>query len=221
MGDISISKLAGYSLIVGPILALISYFIQPGGILGVGRGGLTGDGPVDPTDAVAVVDLLSTNSNLGVLTALLIPVGVLIFLSGIVFFVQNMSGGSGHAIARLGLPMVMAGIFGWVLSSAIAMGISAGEGSDPGAEAIFAINTIASLTFGAGLLLIALGASTRDEINTNIAYIAALSGIVVVVSSVISAFAPDSAKDMGTITGISFIVGTIWFIMMGRQLITD
>ena len=187
MGDISISKLAGYSLIVGPILALISYFIQPGGILGIG-----GE-MADPTDSAAVVTLLADNAELGTLTALLIPVGVLIFLSGIVFFVQNMSGGSGHAIARLGLPMVMAGIFGWVLSSAIAMGISAGEGSEAGAEFIFGINTIASLTFGAGLLLIALGASTRDEINTNIAYIAALSGIVVAVSSVISAFAPASA----------------------------
>jgi len=215
MGDISISKLAGYSLIVGPILALISYFIQPGGILGIG-----GE-MADPTDSAAVVTLLADNPELGTLTALLIPVGVLIFLSGIVFFVQNMSGGSGHAIARVGLPMVMAGIFGWVLSSAIAMGISAGEGSETGAEAIFAINTIASLTFGAGLLLIALGASTRDEINTNIAYIAALSGIVVVVSSVISAFEPDSAKEMGMITGISFIVGTIWFIMLGRQLASD
>ncbi|MFP6679366.1 MAG: hypothetical protein VB824_04330 [Dehalococcoidia bacterium] len=215
MGDISISKLAGYSLIVGPILALISYFIQPGGILGIG-----GE-MADPTDSAAVVTLLADNAELGTLTALLIPVGVLIFLSGIVFFVQNMSGGSGHAIARLGLPMVMAGIFGWVLSSAIAMGISAGEGSEAGAEFIFGINIIASLTFGAGLLLIALGASTRDEINTNIAYIAALSGIVVAVSSVISAFAPDSAKEMGMITGISFIVGTIWFIMMGRQLASD
>ncbi len=215
MGDISISKLAGYSLIVGPILALISYFIQPGGILGIG-----GE-MADPTDSAAVVTLLADNAELGTLTALLIPVGVLIFLSGIVFFVQNMSGGSGHAIARLGLPMVMAGIFGWVLSSAIAMGISAGEGSEAGAEFIFGINTIASLTFGAGLLLIALGASTRDEINTNIAYIAALSGIVVAVSSVISAFAPDSAEEMGMITGISFIVGTIWFIMMGRQLASD
>ena len=215
MGDISISKLAGYSLIVGPILALISYFIQPGGILGIG-----GE-MADPTDSAAVVTLLADNAELGTLTALLIPVGVLIFLSGIVFFVQNMSGGSGHAIARVGLPMVMAGIFGWVLSSAIAMGISAGEGSEAGAEFIFGINTIASLTFGAGLLLIALGASTRDEINTNIAYIAALSGIVVVVSSVISAFEPDSAKEMGMITGISFIVGTIWFIMLGRQLASD
>ena len=81
MGDISISKLAGYSLIVGPILALISYFIQPGGILGIG-----GE-MADPTDSAAVVTLLADNAELGTLTALLFPVGVLIFLSGIVFFV--------------------------------------------------------------------------------------------------------------------------------------
>ena len=132
-----------------------------------------------------------------------------------------MAGGSGHAVARLGLPMALAGIFGWVLGSAVAMAISAGVAGEPGADFMFAINIVASLTFGAGLVLIALGASTRDEINSNIAYIAALSGIVVVVSSVISAFSPESAKDMSMVTGIAFIVGTIWFIMMGRQLATD
>ena len=215
MKDISVTKLAGYSLIVGPILALVCYFIQPGGILGIGGG------TADPTDSAAVVKLLADNSQLGTLTSLLIPVGVLVFLSGIMFFVQNMAGGSGHAVARLGLPMVMAGIFGWVLSSALSMAISAGVATDAGANAMFAINTIAALTFGAGLILIAIGASTRDEINSNIAYIAALSGIVVVVSSVITAFSPDYAQDMNAVTGIAFIVGTIWFIMMGRKLATD
>jgi len=215
MGDISVTKLAGYSLIIGPILALVCYFIQPGGILGIG--GST----ADPIDSTAVVKLLVDNPELGTLTSLLIPVGVLVFLSGIMFFVQNMAGGSGHAVARLGLPMVMAGTFGWVLASAFSMSISGGVAADAGAEAIFAINVISALTFGAGLVLIAIGASTREEINSNLAYIATLSGVVVVVSSVVTAFAPDSAKDMNAVTGIAFIVGTLWFILIGRQLITD
>jgi ribosomal protein L30E len=208
MGDIPVTKLAGYSLIVGPILALVCYFIQPGGILGIG--GAT----ADPTDSAAVVKLLADNSELGTLTSLLIPVGVLVFLSGIMFFVQNMAGGSGHAVARLGLPMVMAGIFGWVLSSAVSMAISAGVATDAGANAIFAINTIAALAFGAGLILIAIGASTREEINSNLAYIATLSGVVVVVSSVVTAFSPDSAQNMTAVTGVAFIVGTLWFILI-------
>ena len=215
MGDISVTKLAGYSLIVGPILALVCYFIQPGGILGIG--GST----ADPTDSAAVVKLLVDNPELGTLTSLLIPVGVLVFLSGIMFFVQNMAGGSGHSIARLGLPMVIAGTFGWVLSSAFSMSIAGGVAADAGADAIFAINVIAALTFGAGLVLIAIGASTREEINSNLAYIATLSGVVVVVSSVVTAFAPDSAKDMNAVPGIAVIVGTLWFILIGRQLITD
>ncbi|HJM53618.1 MAG TPA: hypothetical protein QGI07_06295 [Dehalococcoidia bacterium] len=215
MRDIAVAKLAGYSLVLGPILALVCYFIQPGGILGIGGG------TADPTDSSAVVKLLADNPELGTLTSLLIPVGVLVFLSGIMFFVQNMAGGSGHAVARLGLPMVMGSIFGWVLSSAIAMAISAGVATDAGANMIFAINTIASLAFGAGLVLIAIGASTREEINSNLAYIATLSGVVVVVSSVVTAFSPDSAQDMNAVTGVAFIVGTLWFILIGRQLITD
>jgi len=31
MGTIKVKQLAGYSLILGPVIALICYFIQPGG----------------------------------------------------------------------------------------------------------------------------------------------------------------------------------------------
>jgi len=41
------------------------------------------------------------------------------------------------------------------------------------------------------------------------------------VSSVVTAFSPDSAQDMNAVTGVAFIVGTLWFILIGRQLITD
>ena len=68
MGDISVTKLAGYSLIIGPILALVCYFIQPGGILGIG--GST----ADPIDSAAVVKLLVDNPELGTLTLSLIHI---------------------------------------------------------------------------------------------------------------------------------------------------
>ena len=42
MGTISVEKMAGYCLIIGPIVAVLIYFIQPGGVLGIG-------GQPDPT----------------------------------------------------------------------------------------------------------------------------------------------------------------------------
>ena len=35
MGTISPAKTAGYCLILGPIIALICFFLQPGGVLGI------------------------------------------------------------------------------------------------------------------------------------------------------------------------------------------
>jgi len=44
MGTISMKKLGGLSLIVGPVIALICYFLQPGGMI---------IDAADPADAAA------------------------------------------------------------------------------------------------------------------------------------------------------------------------
>ena len=39
MGTLSVNKVAGYSLMIGPVIALVMFFLQPGGLI------------IDPGDA--------------------------------------------------------------------------------------------------------------------------------------------------------------------------
>ena len=212
MGTIDVRKMAGYSLIIGPVIALISYFIQPGGVLMIG-------GTADPTKSAEVIKILTENSALGIITGLLVPLGLITLLSGIMYFVQSMEGGNGHALARTGLPFLFIAIVGWSITSGMGVGISMGlitEGAI--SDLFFAINIPSTMLFGFGGILIALGASTREELNSNLSLVAALAATVVFITAFVVAFAPEQANTINIVTGICFIIYTIWSIIIGRGM---
>jgi hypothetical protein len=214
MGTISVNKLAGYSMVIGPVLALICYFITPGGMF------IDTANPAAPNEVVAA---LQGNATLSGITGILVPVGLIVFFSGLSQFVANMSGGSGHAIARLGTPLVLISIIAWVIGSGITIGIS--NGVAMGAEAFYptqvgltALSTLGTILFGIGAMLIACAASKRDENNTYMAYVASLAGIVAAVTGVIGGLSSGQLELMTTIGGICFLVFTIWSIIMGLAM---
>ena len=61
MGTISVNKLGGLALIVGPVVCLVFYFIQQLGVIG---------SDVDPADGNAVVQALVSNSTLTTITSI-------------------------------------------------------------------------------------------------------------------------------------------------------
>jgi hypothetical protein len=214
MGTISVNKLAGYSMMVGPTLALVCYFITPGGMF---------IDTANPAAANEVVAALQGNSTLAAITGILVPVGLIVFFSGLSQFVANMSGGSGHAIARLGTPLVLISIIGWVIGSGITIGISNGAALGEAAfypiqVGITAVSTLGTILFGVGAMLIACAASKRDENNTYMAYVASLAGIVAAVTGVIGGISSGQLELMTMIGGICFLVFTIWSIIVGLAM---
>ena len=215
MGAISVNKLAGYSMMMGPVLALICYFITPGGLF------IDTANPAAPDEVVAA---LQGNATLSAITGILVPVGLIVFFSGLSQFVANMSGGTGHAIARLGTPMVLIAIIGWVVGSGISIGLSGA--TDPALGAgpvtvqigITAISTLGTILFGLGAMLIACAASMRDENNTYMAYVASLAGVVAAVTGVIGGLSSSQLELMTMIGGICFLVFTIWSIIVGLAM---
>ena len=71
MGTVSVNKLGGYSVMLGPIIALIGYFLQPGGML---------IDAADPANATASLMAITSNSTLGTVTGIVISLGLIIFL---------------------------------------------------------------------------------------------------------------------------------------------
>ena len=218
MGTISANKLAGYSLIVGPIVALLGYFLQPGGML---------IKPADPADAAASLAAITSNDMMSQVTGIIIALGLITFLYGFFVLQSNMRlNGSGDAVSRYGVMLIMFAIIGWVVSIGMNMSIAgsdltvASQGAAAGAlySATLGINTIAGLLAGLGFLLLALAISTRDDQNKIFALVAAAVGAVVVIAVLIGGMDTAQLQSMQMIIGICYLIHVAWSVTLGLGL---
>ena len=207
MGDISVNKLGGLSLIVGPVVALVFYFIQQLGVIG---------SDVDPADGTAVVMALTGNSSLATITAIGISIGLIILLHGIVRLTME----SSDALSSLGMKFVIVGTVGWVVASALTAAI-AGDITNGGLYGgSSAINQFSAIVWSLGFLLVVLGISGRDYINKNVAYVVGLVALVSLVVSVIGGFDSSTLQTMNLIGGICYIIFTLWSIWLGKDMLS-
>ena len=205
MGDISVNKLGGLSLIVGPVVCLVFYFIQQLGVIG---------SDVDPADGNAVVAALAGNSSLATLTSIGISIALIIMLHGIV----RLAFESSDALSSLGMKFVIVGTVGWVIASGLTAAI-AGDINNGGLYGgSLGINQFSSIVWSLGFLLVVLGISCRDYINTNVALVVALVALVSLVVSVIGGFDSSTLQTMNLIGGICYIIFTLWSIWLGKDM---
>ena len=205
MGNISVNKLGGLSLMVGPVVGLVFYFIQQFGGIGVN---------VDPADVPTVVGALAGNASLAVLTAIGVTVGLIILLHGVVSLTQE----SGDALSSLGLKFIIVGTAGWVVANGITAAI-AGDINNAGLYgAALGINQFSAIVWSLGFVAINLGISGRDYINKNVAYVVALVSLVCLVVSIIGGFDSSTLQTMNMIGGVCYIIWTLWSIWLGKDM---
>ena len=206
MGDISVNKLGGLSLIVGPVVCLVFYFIQQLGVIG---------SDVDPADGNAVVMALTSNSSLATLTSIGISIALIIMLHGIV----RLAFESSDALSSLGIKFVIVGTVGWVIASGLTAAI-AGDINNGGLYGgALGINQFSGIVWSLGFLLVVLGVSGRDYINKNVAYVVALVAIVGLVTGIIGGFDTSTLQTMNLIGGICYIIFTLWSIWLGKDML--
>ena len=224
MGNISVNKLGGLSIIIGPWLALIFYFLQPGGAF---------VDAADPADAGATITSIVDNAALGQLSGILIPIGLLIFLYGFFALRGTLRGGNGDALGGYGVQFLMFGVIGWVIGSGMLLaiaGTSIDTSSPQGLEfakslytslygASLGVSTIAGLLAGLGFLLVALALSTREEFNKIFALIAAVVAVAAIVFVLIGALDSTQLELMNQLVGICYVVHSLWMITIGLVLI--
>jgi len=218
MGTITVNKLGGLSLILGPVFTLIFYFLQPGGAL---------IDAADPANAQASIAATLSNAGLAQLTGVLIPIGLLVMLAGILSLQRHVSsGGNGDALARYGVLFIFVACLGWILGTGMGLAIS---GSDlPVAKAvptfgslyaaITGIGTVAGIFAGIGFLALSLAISTRDDYSKPFALVAAAAAVVQIVVGVIGGVDSTQLQTMTTITGIVYLIHTAFMITVGLKL---
>ena len=106
MGTISVNRLAGLSLIFGPIIAFVFFLIEPGGLL---------IDSAEVSDSVGTIKAKGGNAALTNVTNIAIILGLSLILSGLYALMRNVTlQGNGKALAQMGFFMILVGLTGWI-----------------------------------------------------------------------------------------------------------
>ena len=216
MGTISVNRLAGLSLIFGPIIAFVFFLIEPGGLL------------IDSakvSDAVGTIQAKSTNAALTNVTNIAIILGISLILSGLYALMRNVTlQGNGKALVQMGFFMILVGLTGWILSGGIDFILADAQTSDQvlGSVPVYyagsALVYAGGIALGFGGFIFALGLSTRDDFNRIISLLAALVSLAVMVFFVIAVLNNDGRDTFISLARSFYVLLVIWYGYLGVGL---
>jgi len=212
MGTMSKNKLAGWSLILGPTICLICYFIQQLGIIGGAEWG----------NAKSIGTALTNGGALTTVISIVIPLGLGLLLYGFLHILNGIRGnGNGDALASFGLPFLFIGSAGFMLASGTGVvQASYPEAAESLTYVFWAIGGIAGMFFTVGFSAAFFAMGSRDEYNSTLAN---ANGLIAAVAFVLSVIGLLFIKDLNQITtqivGVTYVIHTIYAIILGRGLI--
>ena len=215
MGTISIAKLAGISLILGPVITVVCYFIQQLVIFANVEWGNAASWAAAAADGKAAT----------VATSIIVSLSLMMLVYGILFIANEIRGnGNGNALASYSVPLILIGLTGFVLSSGIF--VAAATFPKPAAAAAAVVlagsgmNGMAGIFFSLGFSAIFFAMASRDEYNSVLANIAALVALLAFVLSIIGFASTELGELMTQIVGVTYIIHTIYATYIGRGLLT-
>ncbi len=214
MGTISVNRLAGLSLIFGPIIAFILFLIEPGGLL---------IDSAEVSDAVGSITAKSDNAALTNVTNIGIILGLLLILSGLYALMRNVTlQGNGKALVQMGFFMIFVGLTGWILSGG--MDFILADAGDEISENVPVFYVSSALVYSGGIVLgfggfiFALGLSTRDDFNRIISLLATLVSLAVMVFFAIAVLDNDSRDTFIALARSFYVLLVIWYAYLGVGL---
>ncbi len=214
-----ISKAEALALMIGPILALSFFLLEPGGVL---------IDPVESTDHMGKITVVAENSALAHVVALVIPFGLVLTLYGFaglyrVFEKDDVIDG----IARLGSATLIIGGVGWIMAQGLTHVIANTDlGSQTEVDAALALNAVDSgvslisgLAVSIGLFAFSLGVAMEERPGRH-----RILALVVTVVSVVSVIAliigyTQADQTMVAIGRACYFPWVIWMVILGARLL--
>ena len=216
MGTISVNRVAGLSLIFGPIIAFVFFLIEPGGLL---------IDSADVSDAVGSITAKGANSVLTKVTNIAIILGLALILSGLYALMRNVTlEGNGKALVQMGFFMILAGLIGWILGGGMDLILADAQTSDQvrGSIPVYQVGTAllyaGGITLGFGGFIFALGLSTRDDFNRVVSLLAALVSLAVMAFFVIAVVNNADRDTFITLARGFYVLLVIWYGYLGFGL---
>ena len=220
MGNMSVNKLGGLSLILGPIVSVISFLVRPGG-------GIIG-GSVDPADSAASIGVLLQNSGSAGISFLLLSIGLIVMLFGLSVLVNNLKDGEGLAVGRIGLLFILLATAGWVASLALTLTIAGGSVPAVATQSVGAIyaaglgiNVLSSILAAIGFTFVILGLLASAKYNKNVTLLVLVLQLVTLVTSVMAGNDLSFLQTASMIAGGVYVVTVIYLANIGRSMLNE
>ncbi len=225
MGTHLLNKLEAWSLILGPLLALIFFMIEPGGMF---------IDNADSSDALGKINAYVSNPTLSHVTGFVIPLGLILMLYGMsgvnrVIVGQAIRDDSmAAALSRLGILCLTVGAFGWVIISGIAHILVQtdidSEQAVQSAVAVYRVDSgitiLSSAAVATGFMAFNLGLAALFPAGPN--RIAALVTAAISLICLITLIIGHSATNEGmlAISRLCYIPWVIWSIALGTRFLS-
>ncbi len=216
MGTINVNRLAGLSLIIGPIIAFVFFLLEPGGLL---------IDSASVSDAVGSITAKSANAALTNVTNIAIILGLTLILSGLYALMRNVTlQGNGKALVQMGFFMIFVGLTGWILSGGMDFILADAQTSDQimGSVPVYYVGSAflyaGGIALGFGGFIFALGLSTRDDFNRIISLLAALVSLAVMVFFMVAILSNDGRDTFLTLARGCYVLLVIWYGYLGLGL---
>ena len=216
MGTISVNRVAGLSLIFGPVIAFVFFLIEPGGLL---------IDSADVSDPVGSITAKGANAALTNVTNIAIILGLALILSGLYALMRNVTlQGNGKALVQMGFFMIFVGLTGWIASGGIDFILADAQTSDQvrGSVPVYYVGAAflyaGGITLGFGGFIFALGLSTRDEFNRIVSLLAALVSLAVMVFFMIAVLNNEGHDTFISLARGFYVLLVIWYGYLGFGL---
>ena len=216
MGTISVNRLAGLSLILGPVVAFVFFLVEPGGLI-IDR--------ADVSDAVGIITAKGSNAALTNVTNMAIIFGLALILSGLYALMRNVTlEGNGKAFVQMGFFMVFVGLTGWILAGGTDFILADAQtpeqitGTIPVYYAGSALFYAGGITLGLGGSIFALGLSTRDDFSRAISLLAALVSLAVMAFFMTAILSNDDRDTFISLARGFYVLLVIWYGYLGVGL---
>ena len=216
MNSMSVYRLAGLALIAGPIISIIFFLLQPGGLL---------IDNADSSDAVASITSFASNSTLTKVTSMVIALGLTLIVFGF-YAVQKITriDDIGDGLSQFGLLALVFGAFGWIVAQGLDLALADADLQDinawvPVYSVDAGITLMSAIAVSLGFLTFSLALSTRDDFNNIAALVISIVSVVALVCFIAAAIVPEQSDTMILIGRICYFPWTIWGIMLGVNLL--
>ena len=210
-----VHRLEAWGLIVGPILALSFFLLEPGALI---------FDPVEYGDAEGTVRAMASNAAVAQLVALMVPLGLILMLYGLSGINRSIMGDSmAPALSRMGILFMTVGVFGWIVVSGLAL-VLAGTDLGSSAEvdqalAVYRVDSgialLSSMAVAAGFLTFNLGLWSlfREGPRRLVALAVAALSVVCLVALIIGHSASEPA--MITVARLCYFPWVAWTAALG------